>query len=188
MRSVAALILCLGLAWPAGAAQISAFSQTRNDGVYSLNNWQRSYFGAPTADYIAFVRLRSPAGTRFAVGDTFDATTAANTVVSNGAAILGYLNGSHRFLNYTGSAFDTLGLTTITRSRRNFVQGYAFLFSASAGTIRLAGNTRFNASQSRGLLSFAPAPVPLPAALPLLGGALGALGIGVAWRRRARSA
>ena len=187
-RLVTVLFLLLGLGLPADAASISMFTNTGNNGVYSLNDWQRSYFGTPNADYIAFVRIRAPANTNFARGDTFDATAAANSVVSNGAAILGYVNGLHRRLNYTGNAYDPLGVTTITRNRANFRQAFAFLFSANAGTITLQGNTRFRAAQSRGLLNFQPPPVPLPAALPLLGCALGALGAGAAWRRKARRA
>ncbi|SPH16706.1 hypothetical protein DEA8626_00217 [Defluviimonas aquaemixtae] len=186
MRIAAAVLFCLGLVLPAEAAQVSAFTRASNDGVYSLNQRQKNFFGVKNADYIAFVHVRAPQGGRFFAGDTFDATTAANSVASNGSAILAFLNGTNNRLNYTGNAFGRLGLTTFARNGPSFADGYAFLFSANAGSIRLQGNANFDASQSLGVLDFTPATVPLPAALPLLGVALGILGAGAARRRRAR--
>lgn len=174
----------------AQAASITQFNKTTNDGVYTLSQAQADHFGFSTADRIAFFRIREGNGTAFSDGDTFDATSLANSFTSNGSSILAFLNGTNAALTYTGDtlnpatgAFDLLGTTTVGAAD-SYYEGVAFLFNNLSGNIVAGGTSTFNGGQTRGDFVFNVAPVPIPAAGPLFLAALGAFGFAARRRRQ----
>ncbi|WP_209424876.1 VPLPA-CTERM sorting domain-containing protein [Pararhodobacter sp. SW119] len=182
------LIVVAGAMALSGAANastyIAQFATVTNAGVFTLTAEQANLLGAPTADRIGQIRIRSGAA-----GDTFDADSIFASVTSNGGAILGLRNGSASALSYSGDEFEALGLTTLLQDFNNddrfdFDPGVYLLFNSSSSNIVFAGSATFGGSQTRGEFT-ALAPIPLPAAGWLLLAAFG--GLGVAARRKARA-
>jgi hypothetical protein len=163
---VAALATCLVVACPASAATISSFARGVNDGVFTLTQAQKDFFGVAGAEYLAFWRPRLAGSTTATLGDTFNATTVLNSVTGD-SAILAILNGDNAALGYSGGYLEPLGTTTILAAQNSYVRGVAFLLG-STGTVLFAGGniTGGSGPQQRGTLDFVPpiTPVPLPAA------------------------
>ncbi len=172
----------LSLAGAAGAAHIGAFYKTTNDGVYDLSSAEALALGYAGAKYIGYFRVREGNGVTFGMGDSFDTHTILNSTQDD-SKIIALLNGTNAGLGYAGGILQALGKTTIASDASSFYEGVAFLFSTTSNIV-FSGTSTFNASQSRGALPYdvAPASVPLPAALPMLAAAIGA--IGLASRRR----
>jgi hypothetical protein len=174
------------MAGAVAAAPISQFNKTTNDGVYTLTQSQADALGYGTADYIGFFRVREGSGTVFDSGDTFDATTLANSVTSGLGNIIAFLNGRNGDLGYSGGFFDDLGTTTVGTGN-SYYEGVAFLFS-NPGNIVFRGTSTFNSGQTRGEfdgVGLDVAPVPVPAALPMLIAGLGGF---AALRRKKKAA
>jgi hypothetical protein len=171
------------------ATYISSFSRTTNDGVFELSQAQAGFLGVPTADRIGYFRVRSGGSPVIAwsAGDTFDGASVLASVTSNAGAILGLFNGENEKLGYSGDAWKPLGTTTLLEDSDlggSLFRAVAFAFSSGSGNIVFRGSTTFNGAQSQGASL---APVPVPAALPLLLGGLAVMGV-VARRRRAAAA
>jgi hypothetical protein len=199
-RLFAGLAAALLGATAAQALPITQFQRFTNDGVHTLNAAQAAWLGAPTADRIAFLRLRNGGGLAYAAGDTFDAATLLGST-ANDDKLLGLLNGlgDPTLIAYSGSPYAVLGTTTML-SASDVYAAVAFVFRSDAGSIVFTGrnSATFDGGQTRGdytalvppapddLTSFdgAAPTVPLPGALALMLVALGGFA-GLRARRRA---
>jgi len=171
-KLLATIAVVAGLATSANAAYLSSFSDSTNDGVFTLTTQQATQLGNASADRIGILRIADGLA-----GDTFDQNTILNSTLDD-AAILGILNGSASSLSYTGVEFDELGTTTLLAdftipTRFDFVPGVYFLFNSASGNIVFNGTSTFNPADNRG--AFELAPVPLPAAAWMLIAGLGGL-------------
>ncbi|MEM6441663.1 MAG: VPLPA-CTERM sorting domain-containing protein [Pseudomonadota bacterium] len=194
-RLAAALVLplaCLAAAPAAALVQLDTryverFHKFANDGVYTLDAGQAEAFGAPEADRIGFLRLRTT-GVNWSPGDWFDAASILASTRDD-ARLLGLLHGpaGPDVVEHAGAPFDPLGAATFA-TERDVRDAVAFVFDGAAGRIVFTGRgtTTFDGGQTRGayagLMPYVPtlpvdgrvgpldaaADVPLPAAAWLL--------------------
>jgi len=183
-----------GMAGSAAAATITSLTKFTNDGVYSITADTADLLGVAGATHLGFLRIHDGA-----TGDSFNARAILGAT-PHGHKLAGVLNGLNDGLDYAGIALDQLGSTTLLNDSRNFYQGVVLAFDGTRGAVVVKGSrgtATFNAKQARGAAEgyFQAAidaqrsratktnPVPLPAMLPALIGALTGLGL-VARRRR----
>ncbi|WP_025898962.1 hypothetical protein [Sneathiella glossodoripedis] len=190
-RLVAGAAALFMLTSVSNAAYVSSFNKHTNDGVYTLNQAQKDFFGVSGAEYIGFLRVRSGNGVSWNAGDYFDQTSVLNSTGSD-SKILALLNGLGDPANvtYTGNNLETLGSTTLVNSSADvsgIYEGIAFLFGSTVGDIVFNGTATFNQGQTRGEWDYQVSVVPLPAALPLYAAGVAVLGF-LGWKRRRSAA
>jgi hypothetical protein len=179
---ILAVLAGLILATGAHAATITQFGRTTNDGVWSLTAEQASALGVTGATKMGAFRVRSGNGVAWAVGDTFGVSALNASIVGGGGTVYGYFNGfGDSLLGYTGGFLAPLGTTTFLASSSTDGDLYRGVFFAFTGNVVFRGTSNFN-QVNQG--AFTLAPIPVPAALPLLLAGLGGLAL-VARRRKA---
>jgi len=176
------------------AATLDRFDKTTNDGVFTLTPEQAALLGAPEADRIAFFRVREGRTVRFRAGDVFDAGTLGASVRRGRENIIAFVNGEADGLRYEGQPYERLGRVVIDSDANSFSRGVAFLFRAEDGPIVFDGSATFSGDQTRGAFALPapeveapPAPIPVPATLPLMVAGIGGLVLARKWRRVARA-
>jgi hypothetical protein len=181
---ILAIVAGLVLATGAQAATITQFGRTTNDGVWSLSAAQATALGVSGATKMGAFRVRSGNGVTWAMGDTFGVSALNASIISGAGNVYGYFNGfGDDLLDYTGGFLAPLGVTTFLASSSTDGDLYRGVFFAFTGNVVFRGTSSFN-PVNQGAFPYEIAPIPVPAALPLLLAGLGGLAL-MARRRKA---
>jgi hypothetical protein len=181
---ILAIVAGLVLATGAHAATVTQFGRTTNDGVWSITAEQATALGVTGATKMGAFRVRSGNGVTWAAGDTFGVSALNASIIAGAGNVYGYFNGfGDSLLGYTGGFLAPLGTTTFLANSTTDGDLYRGVFFAFTGNVVFRGTSNFNQA-TEGAFPFAPTPVPVPAALPLLLAGLGGLAL-MARRRKA---